>query len=71
MCSRYQQRTRSLGPLSRPLLQYSLAGQCARAGHILEAALFEATDGIIRVDSLSLPTDAVNEPRIQPPPQSR
>jgi DNA-binding NtrC family response regulator len=59
LCARYQQRPVSLGPgaLAR-LLQHSWPGNVRELAAVLEAALLETSDGVIRVDDLSLPTEA-------------
>jgi two-component system response regulator AtoC len=69
LCARYQQRPVVLGPgaLAR-LLQHSWPGNVRELAAVLEAALLETTDGVIRVDDLSLPTEAETAaPQIQPP----
>jgi DNA-binding NtrC family response regulator len=57
ICHRYQQRPASLGPgaLAR-LLQHGWPGNVRELASILEAALLEAVNGIIRPEDLNLPT---------------
>jgi two-component system response regulator AtoC len=57
ICLRYQQRPVSLGPgsLAR-LLQHDWPGNVRELASVLETALLEAVNGVIRPDDLSLPT---------------
>jgi len=57
ICTRYQQRPVSLGPgtLAR-LLQHSWPGNVRELASVLETALLEAVNGIIRPDDLALPS---------------
>ena len=57
ICARYQQRPVLLGPgtLAR-LLQHNWPGNVREMAAVLETALLEATNGIIRPDDLALPT---------------
>jgi len=57
LCARYQHRPVVLGPgtLAR-LLQHSWPGNVRELASVLEAALLEAENGIIRPDDLPLPT---------------
>ncbi len=66
ICNRYQQRPVMLGPgaLAR-LLQHNWPGNVRELASVLETALLEAVNGVIRADDLSLPTDQ----EIQPDPQ--
>jgi len=56
ICSRYQQRPVLMGPgtLAR-LLQHSWPGNVREMAAVLETALLEAANGIIRPDDLALP----------------
>jgi len=58
ICLRYQQRSVILGPgtLAR-LLQHNWPGNVRELASVLEAALLEAENGVIRPDDLSLPTN--------------
>lgn len=55
ICSRYQQRPVELGPgaLAR-LLQYAWPGNLRELASVLESALLEASDGVIRPGDLAL-----------------
>ena len=57
ICSRYQQRPVLMGPgtLAR-LLQHSWPGNVREMAAVLETALLEAANGIIRPDDLALPS---------------
>jgi len=57
ICTRYQQRPVLLGPgtLAR-LLQHNWPGNVREMAAVLETALLEATNGIIRPDDLALPS---------------
>lgn len=59
ICAQYQQRLVVLGPgaLAR-LLQHSWPGNVRELACVLEAALLEAENGIIRVEDLLIPTYA-------------
>lgn len=59
LCTRYQHRPVSLGPgsLAR-LLQHSWPGNVRELSSVLEAALLETVDGVIRPDDLPLPTSS-------------
>jgi len=56
ICARYQQRPVSLGPgaLAR-LLQHTWPGNVRELASVLETALLEAVNGVIRPEDLSLP----------------
>jgi DNA-binding NtrC family response regulator len=56
LCVRYQQRPVSLGPgsLAR-LLQHNWPGNVRELASVLETALLEAANGVIRPDDLNLP----------------
>jgi len=56
LCARYQRRPVSLGPgaLAR-LLQHSWPGNVRELASVMEAALMESVDGIIRAEDLALP----------------
>jgi len=58
ICARYQQRPVNLGPgaLAR-LLQHSWPGNVRELASILETALLEASNGVIRPEDLALPSD--------------
>lgn len=57
ICIRYQQRPVSLGPgaLAR-LLQHNWPGNVRELASVLETALLEAVNGVIRPEDLNLPT---------------
>jgi two-component system response regulator AtoC len=57
ICTRYQQRPVLLGPgaLAR-LLQHTWPGNVRELASVLETALLEAVNGVIRPDDLALPT---------------
>jgi DNA-binding NtrC family response regulator len=57
ICIRYQQRPVNLGPgaLAR-LLQHTWPGNVRELASVLEAALLEAVNGVIRPDDLNLPS---------------
>jgi len=57
ICLRYQQRPVSLGPgsLAR-LLQHNWPGNVRELSSVLETALLEAVNGVIRPEDLNLPT---------------
>jgi len=59
ICTRYQQRPVTLGPgaLSR-LLQHNWPGNVRELASVLEAALLEAENGVIRAEDLPIPTEA-------------
>jgi DNA-binding NtrC family response regulator len=67
ICTRYQQRPVLLGPgaLAR-LLQHSWPGNIRELSSVLEAALLEAENGMIRAEDLLIPTYA--ERRAEPQP---
>jgi two-component system response regulator AtoC len=67
ICARYQQRPVVLGPgaLAR-LLQHNWPGNVRELAGILETALLEAENGVIRATDLALPTGL----EMQPDPQS-
>jgi two-component system response regulator AtoC len=60
LCQRYQQRPVVLGPgaLAR-LLQHNWPGNVRELASVLEAALLEASNGIIQAADLNLPTEPV------------
>ena len=66
ICARYQQRPVSLGPgaLAR-LLQHNWPGNARELASILENALLEAENGIIRPIDLALPEGAASLPDAQ------
>src|ERR1700676_2269091 len=56
ICARYQQRTVELGPGALgKLLQHPWPGNARELASVLEAALLETSDGVIRPGDLSLP----------------
>jgi two-component system response regulator AtoC len=65
ICNRYQHRPVLLGPgaLAR-LLQHNWPGNVRELASVLETALLEAVNGVIRPDDLSLPSanDSIVEP---------
>jgi len=66
-CNRYQQRPVVLGPgaLAR-LLQHNWPGNVRELASVLETALLEAVNGVIRADDLALPTGQETPPDLQP-----
>jgi DNA-binding NtrC family response regulator len=68
LCSRYQQRPVLLGPgaLAR-LLQHDWPGNVRELAGVLETALLEATNSVIRASDLALPTGIESQPDMQPP----
>jgi two-component system response regulator AtoC len=67
ICSRYQHRPVVLGPgaLAR-LLQHNWPGNVRELASVLEAALLEAVNGVIRPDDLALPTNQSSLLEVQP-----
>ncbi len=67
ICIRYQQRPVVLGPgaLAR-LLQHSWPGNVRELASVLEAALLEAENGMIRSEDLLIPTYSERRPDPQP-----
>jgi len=67
ICHRYQQRPVVLGPgaLAR-LLQHNWLGNVRELACVLETALLEAVNGVIRAGDLNLPTGAEAQPDLQP-----
>jgi two-component system response regulator AtoC len=67
ICARYQQRPVMLGPgaLAR-LLQHNWPGNVRELASVLEAALLEAADGVIRASDLAVPTGLDAQPELQP-----
>jgi two-component system response regulator AtoC len=67
LCTRYQQRPVSLGPgaLAR-LLQHNWPGNVRELASVLETALLEADNGVIRPDDLALPNGFETQPEAQP-----
>jgi len=68
ICTRYQQRPVMLGPgtLAR-LLQHNWPGNVRELASVLETALLEAVNGVIRPDDLSLPTAQETPMHVAPP----
>jgi two-component system response regulator AtoC len=71
LCTRYQQRPVTLGPgaLTR-LLQHNWPGNVRELASVLETALLEATNGVIRPCDLALPADGEMQPEAQPLPRT-
>ena len=67
ICNRYQQRPVSLGPgaLGR-LLQHSWPGNVRELASVLETALFEATNGVIRASDIAIFNGVEAPPSLQP-----
>jgi two-component system response regulator AtoC len=67
-CNRYQQRPVMLGPgaLAR-LLQHNWPGNVRELASVLETALLEAVNGVIRAEDLALPSGQDTQIDIQPP----
>ena len=67
ICARYQQRPVSLGPgtLAR-LLQHNWQGNVRELAAVLETALLEAANGVIRPNDLALPSGLEAQPETQP-----
>jgi two-component system response regulator AtoC len=68
ICNRYQQRPVILGPgaLAR-LLQHNWPGNVRELASVLEAALLEAVNGVIRPGDLALPTGLDPQPEAPQP----
>jgi two-component system response regulator AtoC len=68
ICRRYQQRPVLLGPgtLAR-LLQHNWPGNVREMASVLETALLEAVNGVIRPDDLALPNGLEASPEVCPP----
>jgi two-component system response regulator AtoC len=67
ICNQYQQRPVVLGPgaLAR-LLQHDWPGNVRELAAVLETALLEAVNGVIRPGDLALPSDSEPRPETQP-----
>ena len=67
ICSRYQQRPVLLGPgtLAR-LLQHNWPGNVRELASVLETALLEAANGVIRPEDLALPNGLEATPEVRP-----
>lgn len=67
ICARYQQRPVSLGPgaLAR-LLQHNWPGNVRELSSVLESALLEAANGVIRAEDLLIPSEAEVHAEAQP-----
>jgi len=67
ICQRYQQRPVALGPgvLAR-LLQHHWPGNVRELSSVLETALLESTNGVIRASDLALPDSSSPQPSPQP-----
>jgi len=70
ICNRYQQRPVSLGPgaLAR-LLQHNWPGNIRELASVLEAALLEAVNGVIRPEDLALPSSHESPSQLIPSPK--
>ena len=68
ICARYQQRPVLLGPgaLAR-LLQHNWPGNVRELASVLETALLEAVNGVIRVEDLNLPNSQEAPPSVPQP----
>jgi DNA-binding NtrC family response regulator len=68
ICARYQQRPVLLGPgaLAR-LLQHNWPGNVRELASVLEAALLEAVNGVIRAEDLNLPSSQEAPPSVPQP----
>jgi two-component system response regulator AtoC len=68
ICARYQQRPVLLGPgaLAR-LLQHNWPGNVRELASVLEAALLEAVNGVIRAEDLNLLTGQDSPPQVPQP----
>ena len=67
ICNRYQQRPVALGPgaLGR-LLQHTWPGNVRELASVLETALFEATNGVIRASDIGILNGVDTPPSLQP-----
>ncbi|MGC9158271.1 MAG: helix-turn-helix domain-containing protein [Terracidiphilus sp.] len=67
LCARYQQRPVMFAPgtLAR-LLQHNWPGNVREMAAVLETALLEAVNGVIRPDDLALPSEQESQPPVQP-----
>lgn len=69
LCQRYQQRPVALGPGAQArLLQHTWPGNVRELASILETALLEASNGIIRPQDLALPDSAGHAGESHPSP---
>jgi two-component system response regulator AtoC len=70
LCERYQQRPVLLGPgaLAR-LLQHGWPGNVRELASVLETALLEAVNGVIRATDLAIPDGPVVQPEAYPATQ--
>jgi two-component system response regulator AtoC len=68
ICARYQQRPVQFGPgaLAR-LLQHNWPGNVRELASVLEAALLEAVNGVIRAEDLNLPSGQEAPPSVPQP----
>jgi two-component system response regulator AtoC len=71
ICALYQQRPVVFGPgtLAR-LLQHNWPGNVRELAAVLETALLEAVNGVIRIDDLALPTGLETPPEMRQATQS-
>jgi two-component system response regulator AtoC len=70
ICNRYQQRPVSLGPGAlAKLLQHNWPGNVRELASVLETALLEAVNGVIRAGDLALPSGA--DAQLEPHPCPR
>lgn len=72
ICTRYQQRPVILGPgtMAR-LLQHNWPGNVRELAAVLENALLETANGIVRPEDLALPTEMETPPQMQMQPEMR
>jgi two-component system response regulator AtoC len=72
ICARYQQRPVILGPgtMAR-LLQHNWPGNVRELAAVLENALLETANGMIRPEDLALPTEMDPPPELQMPMEMR
>jgi DNA-binding NtrC family response regulator len=72
ICTRYQHRPVMLGPgaMAR-LLQHSWPGNVRELSSVLEAALVEANNGIIRAQDLPIPVEVEPTLQVHPAPPSQ
>jgi two-component system response regulator AtoC len=67
ICARYQHQPVLLGPGAMVrLLQHNWPGNVRELASVLETALLEAVNGVIRPDDLALPTEIQTNANVQP-----
>ncbi len=71
VCRRYQQRPIALGPgaMAR-LVQHNWPGNIRELASVLEAALLEAANGVIRAEDLLLASEPLTAPSVQQSPST-